>query len=422
MGAGKNGIDAECFHGGAFFAAIGERFDSLDRRNAVINADVLDAWFPPAPGVLAALTDHLEWCARTSPPTNCAGLRAAIAESRGLPPDAVLVGAGSSDLIFLAFREWLGRGSRALILDPSYGEYAHVFDRVIGCHTERFPLLRADGWSPDIERLAARLEEGRYDAFVLVNPNNPTGHHLPRAVVEQLLDRVPATTRVWIDEAYLDYVAPNDSLEHVAARRRNVFVCKSMSKVYALSGMRAAYLVGAPAGIAQLRRLTPPWAVSLPAQLAAVRALEDLPYYVKRWRETTALRARLRGMLERIPGIEEVTGNANFLLVHLDPLGPTAKMVLGGCQTENVFLRDLGSMGTRMGTHVLRTAVKNTSRNSAIASAIARAVGQRQCVQRHARGCQLVGTAASGAGFERTFTNEIGKSTPRIDAQFAEDI
>lgn len=386
--------NAACFHGGAFFEAIGAGFGSLERRNAVVNADVLDAWFPPAPGVLAALSEHLDWLARTSPPTHSEGMRAAIAAARGIPEDAVLPGAGSSDLIFLAFREWMTPDSRALLLDPCYGEYAHVLERVIGCRVDRFALDRADGWAPDIDALAAQLASGRYDAFVLVNPNNPTGHHLPRATVLRLLDAVPATTRVWIDEAYLEYVAPGDSMERIAAASANVFVCKSMSKVYALSGMRAAYLIGSPSTIARLGSLTPPWAVSLPAQLASVRALDDPGYYARRWRETAALRARLRGMLERIPGVDEVTGNANFLLVHLDPTGPTAAEVIDRCRTDNVYLRNISPMGTRLGAHVLRTAVKNTSRNSAIASAIARALGQGHRAEVHARGCQLIGSRA----------------------------
>lgn len=387
--ARRNGVDDACFHGGAFFEAIGERFEALGRHNAIINADVLDAWFPPAPGVLAAVSEHLEWFARTSPPTNCGGLRDAIADSRRLPVESVLPAAGSSDLIYLALREWLDAKSRALILDPCYGEYAHVLERVIGCRVDRFPLHRADGWAPDLDALRARLAAVPYDLFVLVNPNNPTGHHVPREGVERLLECVPERTRVWIDEAYLDYVAPNESLEPVAAQRRNVVVCKSMSKVYALSGMRAAYLAGEPSTIAPLRRITPPWAVSLPAQVAAVRALEDPAYYTKRWSETATLRTRLRGMIERIPGVEEVSGAANFLMVHLDPCGPSAPEVIASCRDEDVYLRDLAPLSSRLGSHLLRTAVKNTSRNSAIASALARAVGQRQCARSYARGCQL---------------------------------
>ena len=94
---------APCFHGGAFFAAIGDEFDALDRRHAIVNADVLDAWFPPAPNVTATLSAHLPWLLQTSPPTGCEGLVRAIARARGVAPASVLSGAGSSALIFLAF-------------------------------------------------------------------------------------------------------------------------------------------------------------------------------------------------------------------------------------------------------------------------------------------------------------------------------
>src|SRR5256885_15276773 len=101
-------LDDGCFHGGAFFDAVGDRFDDLSRRHRIINADVLDAWFPPAPGVIDALTDHhVEWLARTSPPTHCSGLRHAIAEARGVAESNLVLGAGSSALVFLALRVWL---------------------------------------------------------------------------------------------------------------------------------------------------------------------------------------------------------------------------------------------------------------------------------------------------------------------------
>ena len=77
-----------CFHGGAFFASVGERFGNLERHKEIINADVLDAWFPPAPGVIDSLKKDLPWLLRTSPPTDCAGLIAAIAEALPFAPEA----------------------------------------------------------------------------------------------------------------------------------------------------------------------------------------------------------------------------------------------------------------------------------------------------------------------------------------------
>ena len=71
---------ASCFHGGAFFSAIGEKFDSLERRHDIINADVLDAWFPPSPKVMDALQEHLPWLLRTSPPDGVVDVAKLIAQ------------------------------------------------------------------------------------------------------------------------------------------------------------------------------------------------------------------------------------------------------------------------------------------------------------------------------------------------------
>ena len=189
---------AACFHGGTFFRAIGEQFDALERRHKVINADVLDAWFPPSPKVLAALHENLSWLLHTSPPTDSSGLIEVIAGCRSVRPENILPGAGSSDLIFRALRSWLDRSSRVLLLDPTYGEYAHVLERVIGCRVDRLALDRAANYALSVERLAGALTRG-YDLALLVNPNSPTGQHTRREQLELVLRDAPARTRVWID-------------------------------------------------------------------------------------------------------------------------------------------------------------------------------------------------------------------------------
>jgi histidinol-phosphate/aromatic aminotransferase/cobyric acid decarboxylase-like protein/N-acyl-L-homoserine lactone synthetase len=370
---------APCFHGGAFFGAIGERFDDLDRSRDILNADVLDAWFPPAPGVLAALHDYLPWLLRTSPPTGCDGLLSELAAARGVAPANLLPGAGSSDLIFRALRHWLTPASQVLILDPTYGEYAHVLEKVIGCRVDRLSLSRDQGYAVDLRCLEAALAD-RYDLVVLVNPNSPTGRHIPRHDLERLLARVPWTTRIWVDETYVEYAAtaaavapsvasakeglpPSQSLERFAAASENVIVCKSMSKVYALSGARAAYLCAGRHQLEALRAITPPWVVSLPAQVAAVRALQDPAYYAARYAETHALRGELAPGLAGL-GWDVLPGIANFVLCHLPPGGPGAAAVVAAARREGVFLRDAASMSPRLGTHCVRVAVKDAAGNA----------------------------------------------------------
>ncbi|MFD9330150.1 aminotransferase class I/II-fold pyridoxal phosphate-dependent enzyme [Streptomyces sp. NPDC060065] len=359
-----------CEHGGASFAAIGTDFRSLHRRREVVAADVLDAWFPPAPEVAAVLAEDPAWTARTSPPTGAEGLLAEIATARALPVEALSVGAGSSDLIFRAFGRWLTPESRVLLLDPSYGEYAHVTQEVIGCHVDRLPLRREDGWRIDPARLAAATRSGRYDLAVVVNPNNPTGRHLPAAELRAAIADSPETMRWWIDEAYMGYVGLSESLADLAAVDPRVVVCSSLSKMYALSGVRAAYLVAEPAVTEQLRRWTPPWAVSLPAQLAAVAALRDPSYYAARWAQTHTLRHLLAVDLAAVDGsasIEEAV--SNFLTVTLPPDGPSAAQLVRECRRSDVYLRDLSPMSTAYEGRTLRIAVKDSAENARIVAA-----------------------------------------------------
>jgi histidinol-phosphate/aromatic aminotransferase/cobyric acid decarboxylase-like protein/GNAT superfamily N-acetyltransferase len=363
-----------CYHGGAFFEAVGEEFGSLDRSAHIVNADVLDAWFPPAPAVLAALRAHLSWLVRTSPPTNCEGLVRAIARTRGVDQAGVLAGGGSSDLIFLGLTRWLTRDSRVLILDPMYGEYAHVLERVIGCTIDRLPLSRSANYRVDLSQLVAMVGAARYDMVIVVNPNSPTGQHVPRTALEATIDSISRHTRVWIDETYIDYVGASQSLERFAAGRENVTVCKSMSKVYALSGMRVGYLCGGEASIAQLRRFNPPWAVGLPSQVAGVRALSEGDYYEARWAETHLLRRQLEGELQSL-GMSVVPGVANFLLCHLPDDGISAAELVARARRQDVFVRDVGTMGTALGAHAVRIAVKDAASNEKIVQVMASVIG-----------------------------------------------
>lgn len=364
-----------CFHGGAFFEDIGPGFETLDRSEVIVNADVLDAWFPPSPRVLATLHERLPWLIRTSPPTQCEGLSAAVAEYRGVRPANILPGAGSSDLIYRAFGHWLSRESRVLILDPTYGEYQHVLEKVIGSRVERLTLSRNAGYQLRVDELATRISAG-YDLVVLVNPNNPTGRHVRRAELEDVLRKVPHQTRVWIDEAYIDYVGATESLERFAAETENIVVCKSMSKVYALSGMRVAYLCASPRQLSDLASLTPPWVVGLPAQVAAVRALQDAPYYEEQYKTTHLLRAEVHQALRSIGINEIVPGEANFLMFHLDDTQPSATQIVDAARKEGVFVRDITSMGSQLGSRALRIAIKDPDGNQRVLQTLHKALIQ----------------------------------------------
>jgi histidinol-phosphate/aromatic aminotransferase/cobyric acid decarboxylase-like protein len=316
--------------------------------------------------VTEALQHNLSWSLKTSPPTGSEGMQRMIAKVRGVQSHQILPGSGSSTLIFLAFREWLNSSSRVLILDPMYGEYAHVLEQVVGCRTDRFYLARENGYRLDLTHLDECLRMG-YDWVILVNPNSPTGQHVPGQALWQIIQHAPKTTRFWIDETYIDYVDPSQSLERLAVGSTNVVICKSMSKAFALSGARCAYLCGHEALLDQVRRISPPWAVSLPAQIAACEALRNLSYYQARWAETTQLRTELSISLTSLE-LEIISGSANFLLCHLADGQPTATALIDGCRKHQLFLRDVSNMGHCFDNRTFRIAVKDKKTNQLMLS------------------------------------------------------
>ena len=318
--------------------ALGEGLGSLERRRQVVTADILDAWFPPSPKVIAAVGTDLAWVIRTSPPAQADGLVDAIGAARGLDPACIVPGSGLSSLIFLAFGRWLSPSSRVLIIDPMYGEYQFILESLIGCRVERLRLSASNGFVLEPAQLGRALDKG-FDMAVLVNPNNPTGTHVASHDLVSVLRGAPTTTRIWVDETYVDFAGEGASLEPLVRSVPNLVVAKSMSKAYALSGLRVGYLAASPDVIEDLRHLSPPWAVSMPGHLAAIEALRDPGYYAACHAETRLLRGRLSKMLCAIPGVEPVASSANFVLCRLPTDGPNVEAVLARCADQDVYLR-----------------------------------------------------------------------------------
>jgi histidinol-phosphate/aromatic aminotransferase/cobyric acid decarboxylase-like protein/predicted GNAT family N-acyltransferase len=342
------------FHGGASYEVLGAR-PSSGRRAEIIAADVLDAWFPPAPGVGDALTEDVDYLAATSPPAEAGQLRSAIAASIGIEPTALAIGAGLSDLIFRSLPHWVDETGSALLIEPQYGEYRHVLEHLVGC---RVDAIRFD---PSDDAAASQVPEvmrsGDYDLVVVVDPNNPLGYRLDPAALRRVMAATTPRTRFWIDRTYALFDRPDRSLERFAAGSSNVVVGVSMSKAYALSGLRLGYLCGPADLMSDIRRLTPPWGISRPGLVAGLAALADPDYYALRYRETAALREELRDGLAAIPGVRPRAGAANFILVELDdPLD--AATVVERCAARGLYLRAFPS-DVRLRWSALRVAVRD---------------------------------------------------------------
>lgn len=359
------------FHGGASFEAIGVKFDDLDGRSRIVDADVLDAWYDPAPGVLSSLREHLAWLVKTSPPTHAQGLSEVLAEARGLDPSQILLGGGTSFLMFLALPRLLPPRPLVLSLDPSYGEYAHLVEEVLEGEISRLPLDPEADFDPDVDQLIGMARE--VDMVVLVNPNSPTGRVISLGDMKRLAESLRPDQKLWIDETYIDFVPGVPTFEPLLKDHPNVIIAKSLSKHYALSGLRIGCLEMAPHLVSFLERFSPPWSVGLPAQLSAVEALRDPAWYEAKTAETRVLRQDLSRRLSKIKGCRVIHSETNFVMMHF-PQGGAPELV-EKAREEGVFLRDCNSLTHHLKGQLLRTAVKSAEENERIVQALIRASG-----------------------------------------------
>lgn len=357
-----------CPHGGRVYDTIGQDFTKLDALEEVIPADVLDAWYPPAPSVLQQLNDNLAWCARTSPPVHAEGLRAAIASSRGIQTSQIILGCGSSDLIFRVVPKFLSGNGPVVIPQPSYAEYRHVLTNIHGREVLPFFTDESD-FELDVEALTEFAKASNASAICLVNPCNPTGFALPKSKMIRLLDGI-GETRIVVDETYIDYIGKENSIETYVEQYPNLMILKSVSKFYALSGMRIGYAVAA-AGVAKRFQLeTPPYIVSTPGQMAAIAAFEAEHYYLDRVEETHRLREEFSAQLKNLPGLRVMPSNINCVLLDLKGTGWTAAEFWTEMLSRKLLCRDIGHQGLRDPTRYVRVAVLSKDANDKMVSMI----------------------------------------------------
>ncbi|OGY86954.1 MAG: hypothetical protein A2233_00475 [Candidatus Kerfeldbacteria bacterium RIFOXYA2_FULL_38_24] len=368
-------INKKAYHGGAFFEAIGEDFSSLNKANGIINADVLDAWFNPSPKVIKKIKKYTEFIIRTSPPTHCKGLIKTISKIKDIPIENILVGGGSSDIMFAIFPQLANKKTKVLILDPMYGEYAHIFENVTQSKLFRHKLFKKNDFKINITSLQKDINATKPDLVVLVNPNSPTGKYCTKEAVLNLI-KSNLDKLFIIDETYVEYVDKKQSLEKYTTKLNNLIVIKSMSKIYALSGARVAYMVANKKIINNLSSFIPPWSVSLLGQIAGVEALKDPKYYQKQYNKTHNLRKNFIKGLSDISSIKIFDSMANFFLVELINPKLSAKNIVNNLRKQKIYLRNCDSMSKQFKNDFVRITVREEKSNNKVTKALRKELGK----------------------------------------------
>jgi L-threonine-O-3-phosphate decarboxylase len=247
------------------------------------------------------------------PDRDARALVQAIAESSGVPGERVVVGNGTTELIYALPRAT--ESPLAVIPSPAYSDYAAAC-RLAGVEVEQ-PLMREEeGFEADLEALGHWLEKAPTNTLVFLGqPNNPTGLLNERG---KLLDLVQKYPHVFfcIDEAFADFIEEYQSL--LEASFSNLIVFRSFTKFYAIPGLRLGWLAAIESVAQKIRALLPTWSVNTLAQAVGERACYDKEYGNNTRAYVRAAREELRSSLDEISGLTVYPGRANYLFARID--------------------------------------------------------------------------------------------------------
>ena len=277
---------------------------------------------------------------RSYPEPSAASLERMIASECGISPDEVLVTSGAVDAIYLIAQAYRHEGT-CHIMQPTFREYEDAC-RVFGYQEREDSTLC---W--------------------LCNPNNPTGDVMATEEVIALAER---HRLLIVDQSYEDYtmaplLRPADMIS-----RDNVILLHSMTKRYAVPGLRLGYVTASPAIISLLREQYRPWAINALSLEAGkwlvqrgVTAIPDLPSYLS---ETQ----RLRAMLNKVEGIEAQDTLTNFFLCTIRQT-TAAQLKEYLAHEHGILIRDASNF-TGLTPHHFRIATQSPAENDALVAAI----------------------------------------------------
>ena len=217
----------------------------------------------------------------------------------------------------------------------------------------------------------AALQPEGYDAVFVCNPNNPTGNLVPAEEIERIWRRCrEAGAALIVDEAFIDFYGEDASVLRDGTGA-GLFVLRSFTKSHALAGVRLGCLVCESAAAEKIRRAMPPWNINAFAHEAGLAALRDAGHM---HRSRCALRQAKKALMEdlqRMPGIEPLPSEANFILCRLAEPGSAELCEM--LASLGILVRDCRSF-PGLGDRYIRVAVRSDRDNYQLVSALRKAL------------------------------------------------
>ncbi len=316
--------------------------------------------------VKEALTATMELWDRYPDP-KCRALTKVMSAQQGIPPEWIRFGNGAADLIMRVVSAL--KPKRALLPVPTFSEYQRALEE-IQCEISFYFLEERDNFLLT-EKFLEEIQPG-VDLLILCNPNNPTGQPIERNLLQEILNRCDACgVTLLIDECFLPFVEEGQtlSLKGWLPVAKGLVILGAFTKVYAMAGLRLGYLLCAQQELLdRLDRLGQPWAVSTPAQIAGIAALEDWDYLERTNWVVADGRFYLNQKLTEL-GMKVIGSKANYIFFKCQNCGDLKEQLLG----QGILMRSCGDY-PGLDKQFYRVAVRSMEENQRLIQALSKIV------------------------------------------------
>ena len=320
----------------------------------------------PSPRALEAIKNSFDKIT-LYPDSNSTALREALACHFGnINKNNVIVGNGSTELIYLFAQVFLKRGDVALVAAPSFGEYANAIVKSGGKSKH---LKLTHDFQIELNAFLEEMEGLR--AVFLCNPNNPTSMLIPDNTLREIIEKaLEEEVVVLLDEDFIEFVEDEKrhSLVNRISKYPNVFVLRTFTKFYGLTGLRVGYGIADEETIDVFSKAKMPWNVNSLAQAAARAAMADKEHSRRTIELMKEEKKFLSNELSRIDGFHVFPADTNFILVDVRKTGFRASQLREKMIRHGLLVRDCSSF-IGLDTFYVRVAVRTRKENERLLDA-----------------------------------------------------
>ncbi len=345
--------------------------------DAIIDFSASISPLGPPKSAMAAIAANLDNLSHYPDP-DYRELRTALGKLHQLPPDWILPGNGSAELLTWAGWDLATLAATALVT-PAFGDYWRSL-KAFKANVYPFSIFEANqGLDPYLTcgrnfllspqsslHSYSPLERG----LLLNNPHNPSGKLFLKESIAPYLDEFAL---VVVDEAFMDFLPPGEqqSLIPLVAKYPNLIILRSLTKFYSLPGLRIGYAIAHPDRLKSWQERRDPWSVSTLAAAAAIAIIQDTAFQQQTWDWLPSARSQLFTTLAQLPGLQPMRSAANFLLVH--STSPVKELQQRLLQQHRILIRDCLSF-PELGDYYFRVAVRSQAENEQLVKAIAQSI------------------------------------------------